>query len=62
VVDLTYRDTDLIEAARAMGLPTLDGLGMLVHQGVLAFERFTGRAAPVEIMWSAARAARAPRV
>jgi shikimate dehydrogenase len=62
VVDLTYRDTDLIEAARAMGLPTLDGLGMLVHQGVLAFERFTGRAAPVEIMWNAARAARAPRV
>jgi shikimate dehydrogenase len=61
VVDLTYRDTDLIEAARSLGLPTLDGLGMLVHQGVLAFERFTGQPAPVDVMWSAARAARAPR-
>lgn len=62
VVDLTYRDTDLIDAARAIGLPTLDGLGMLVHQGVLAFERFTGQPAPIEVMWSAARAARAPRL
>lgn len=61
VVDLTYRDTDLIESARERGLPTLDGLGMLVHQGALAFERFTGRAAPLDIMWSAARSARAPR-
>lgn len=61
VADLTYRDTDLIDVARALGLPTLDGLGMLVHQGVLAFERFTGRTPPVEIMWSAARSARAPR-
>lgn len=62
VADLTYRDTDLIEAARAIGLPTLDGLGMLVYQGVLAFERFTGQTAPLAVMWSAARAARAPRV
>ena len=61
VVDLTYRDTDLIEAARARGLATLDGLGMLVHQGALAFERFTGQPAPLEVMWTAARAARAPR-
>lgn len=61
VVDLTYRDTDLIDAARARGLATLDGLGMLVHQGALAFERFTGQPAPLDVMWSAARAARAPR-
>jgi shikimate dehydrogenase len=62
VADLTYRDTDLIEAARRRGLQTLDGLGMLVYQGVLAFERFTGQQPPVDVMWSAARAARAPRV
>jgi shikimate dehydrogenase len=61
VVDLTYRDTDLLEAARERGLGTLDGLGMLVHQGALAFERFTGQVAPVEIMRAAAAAARAPR-
>jgi shikimate dehydrogenase len=62
VVDLTYRDTDLLDAARARGLATLDGLGMLVHQGALAFERFTGRPAPLDVMWSAARLARAPRL
>ena len=61
VADLTYRDTDLIEAARSLGLPTLDGLGMLVYQGVLAFERFTDRKPSVDVMWAAARAARAPR-
>lgn len=61
VVDLTYRDTDLLEAARDRGLGTLDGLGMLVHQGALAFERFTGQPAPLEIMRAAAAAARAPR-
>jgi shikimate dehydrogenase len=61
VVDLTYRDTDLLDAARERGLVTLDGLGMLVHQGARAFERFTGQTAPLDVMWSAARAARAPR-
>jgi shikimate dehydrogenase len=61
VADLTYRDTDLLDAARDRGLATLDGLGMLVHQGARAFERFTGQPAPLDVMWSAARAARAPR-
>ncbi len=62
VMDLTYRDTDLLEAARRRGLLTLDGLGMRVYQGVLAFERFTCQVPDVETMWNAARAARAPRV
>ena len=61
VMDLTYRETDLLIAAEARGLQTLDGLGMLVYQGVLAFERFTGQQAPVEVMWAAALKARAPR-
>jgi shikimate 5-dehydrogenase len=30
---------------------------MLVHQAALAIERWTGRPAPVEQMWAAARAA-----
>src|SRR5262245_31796320 len=38
VVDLTYRDTDLLIAARDRGLSTVDGLPMLVHQGAKAFE------------------------
>jgi shikimate dehydrogenase len=61
VVDLTYRDTDLLDAARARGLAALDGLGMLVHQGALAFQHFTGQPAPLDVMWDAARHARAPR-
>ena len=59
VADLTYRDTDLLLAAEARGLKTVDGLPMLVHQGARAFELWTGSAAPVETMLAAARAARA---
>jgi shikimate dehydrogenase len=61
VVDLTYRDTDLLRAARARGLATLDGLGMLVHQGARALELWTGRPAPLPVMMAAGRAARAAR-
>jgi shikimate dehydrogenase len=61
VADLTYRDTDLLLAARARGLTTLDGLPMLVHQGALAFELWTGRQAPVGLMMNAALSARASR-
>lgn len=58
VADLTYRDTDLLIAAAARGLRTVDGLPMLVHQGARAFELWTGQAAPVATMLEAARAAR----
>ena len=59
IVDLTYRDTDLLVAARSRGLATLDGLPMLVHQGARALELWTGLIAPVEIMMHAALTARA---
>lgn len=58
VMDLTYRDTALLVAARERGLPTLDGLPMLVYQGARAFELWTGVDAPVAAMFEAARAAR----
>lgn len=61
VVDITYRETDLLEAARARGLRTLDGLEMLVFQGARSLEIWTGQQPPVEIMMSAALAARAAR-
>jgi shikimate dehydrogenase len=61
VVDLTYRNTDLLIAARNRGLATLDGLAMLVYQGARALELWTGRAAPVDVMMEAARRARAAR-
>jgi shikimate dehydrogenase len=61
VADLTYRDTDLLRAARARDLPTLDGLAMLVHQAARSFELWTGRPAPVTAMFAAAVRARAAR-
>ena len=61
VVDITYRDTDLLEAARARGLRTLDGLEMLVFQGARSLEIWTGQPPPVEIMMAAALAGRAAR-
>ena len=61
VVDLTYRDTDLLAAARGRGLPTLDGLLMLVHQGARAFELWTGQPAPLATMLASAQRARDER-
>ena len=61
VVDLVYRDTDLLLAARERGLGALDGLGMLVHQGARGLELWTGKTAPVELMMAAAVAERAER-
>jgi shikimate dehydrogenase len=59
VVDLVYRDglTPLLLAARERGVPTLDGLEVLVAQGALSFELWTGRDAPLQVMREAARAA-----
>lgn len=44
VVDIVYRplETPLLAAARARGLKTVDGLGMLIHQGALSFEIWHG--------------------
>jgi shikimate dehydrogenase len=58
VYDLIYRPTTLLRAARERGLRAVDGLGMLIHQGALAWEAWTGRIAPLDIMWQAARDAR----
>ncbi len=58
VVDLVYREgsTALLEAARAQGARTIDGLEILVAQGALSFELWTGREAPLQAMHEAARA------
>jgi shikimate dehydrogenase len=57
VVDLVYRpgSTGLLAAARRQGRRTLDGLEILVAQGALSFELWTGRPAPLEVMRRAAR-------
>ena len=40
----------ILAAARARGLPTLDGLSMLVYQGAIGFEMWTGEKAPEAVM------------
>jgi shikimate dehydrogenase len=56
VVDLVYREgtTPLLAAAREQGVPTLDGLEILVAQGALSFELWTGRRPPLDVMRRAA--------
>jgi shikimate dehydrogenase len=57
VIDFVYSssETELIRVARLAGKPTVDGLELLVGQGALSFERFTGMAPQIETMAAAAR-------
>ncbi|MBN1994827.1 MAG: shikimate dehydrogenase [Anaerolineae bacterium] len=50
--DLVYNplETVFLARARAAGATAVDGLGMLVHQGALSFETWTGRQAPLQVM------------
>ena len=52
VIDLVYRaeDTTFLAAARSRGADVIDGLEVLVGQGALALERWTGRPAPRDVM------------
>jgi len=52
VYDLIYNplETRLLAAAREAGARTLNGVGMLVHQGAAAFEIWTGSTPPLEVM------------
>jgi len=63
IVDIVYapEETPLLAAARSRSLPTLGGLPMLIYQGALAFELWTGLVAPVDVMFDAARKAVAAR-
>jgi len=56
VVDTVYHpmETPFLAACRARGIPCTNGLGMLVHQAALAFEQWTGVAAPLDAMRAAA--------
>ncbi|UWQ18322.1 shikimate dehydrogenase [Jannaschia sp. M317] len=50
VTDIVYTplETPLLRAAKARGHPTVDGLGMLLHQAVPGFERWFGRTPEVD--------------
>ena len=52
VCDLVYNppETALLRAAKARGSKRLSGLGMLLYQGVIAFEIWTGGKAPIQVM------------
>ncbi|MBI5587211.1 MAG: shikimate dehydrogenase [Deltaproteobacteria bacterium] len=56
VSDIVYRPlaTELLKKARRRGLKTHDGLSMLVRQGAIGFELWTGKKAPLELMRKAA--------
>ncbi len=58
VYDLIYKRTEFLKEAESRGCITMDGLGMLLWQGVFAFELWTGMKPPVEIMRKALLEAR----
>ena len=52
IFDIVYNPikTRLLREAEAAGGQTISGLDMLVWQGAMAFEKWTGKAAPLELM------------
>lgn len=59
VYDLVYNrpSTELVKKATSLKLHATTGLGMLLHQGAIAFEIWTGAKAPVAIMKKALKEA-----
>jgi shikimate dehydrogenase len=59
VVDLVYRPggTELLRIARERGAEVVDGLEILVQQGALSYEAWTGRAPDLAVMREAAHQA-----
>ncbi len=58
VADMVYggAQTALLRAAEAAGAATVDGIEILVRQGALSLEIWTGREPPLDSMRAAARA------
>jgi shikimate dehydrogenase len=52
VCDLTYNPptTPFLKIAKEAGCKTMNGVGMLLHQGALAFQIWTGQEAPLSVM------------
>lgn len=57
VYDTIYPHTHFLKEADLAGCRTANGLSMLLHQGALAFEIWTERIAPIDIMRDALHAA-----
>ena len=52
VCDLIYKNTRLLKEASEKGCSIVNGLGMLLWQGALAFELWTGKMPPIDVMRS----------
>ncbi|MBL8099756.1 MAG: shikimate dehydrogenase [Anaerolineales bacterium] len=54
IYDLVYnpRETKLVKDARSQGVQAITGLGMLIEQAALAFEIWTGKNPPREILYN----------
>ncbi|MFX0162116.1 MAG: shikimate dehydrogenase [Candidatus Hodarchaeota archaeon] len=52
VFDAVYNppETRLLREAKSIGAKTIDGIDMLVYQGAEAFEKWTGKKAPIQVM------------
>ena len=52
IFDIIYNPlpTRLLQEAKAAGVRTIDGLEMLVQQGAVSFEKWTGIKAPIDVM------------
>ncbi len=57
VFDLVYKpvETQLLKEAKLAGAKTIDGITMLVRQGALSFEIWTGVKPPLDVMERSAR-------
>jgi len=57
IVDIVYAPelTPFLAEAARRGLRSIGGLPMLIYQGALAFELWTGVRAPIDVMFAAAR-------
>ncbi len=55
IFDIVYnpRETRLLREAKRVGATTVGGLDMLVHQGALSFQLWTGVTPPIDVMFRA---------
>lgn len=53
VADIIYKpfETPFLKLARSQGNPAVNGLGMLLHQAAEAFQLWTGKEMPTEVIW-----------
>jgi len=60
IYDIVYnRKTELLKIAERRKIASLGGLDMLIYQGALSFEIWTGQKAPIKTMKEALRKGKA---